>query len=90
MKRALSTGFLVIYWVALPFAALIMIGLGWLMLAPSASQSASLVVPLWVSFAASIILTLLIVWRLWTHERARRSAREHASSSNEASRTNDD
>ena len=90
MKRALSTGFMTIYWIALPFAAPIMIGLGWLVLAPHASQSAGLVVPLWVSFAASIVLTLLIVWRLWTHERARRFAKERVSSWNEVSRTNDD
>ena len=90
MKRSISTGFMTIYWIALPFAVLIVIGLSWLVLAPHASQSEGLVVPLRVSFVASIVLTLLIVWRLWTHERARRFASERASSSNEVSKTNND
>lgn len=90
MKRGISTGFMAIYWIVLPFAALAMIGMGWLVLAPGASQPVSMTVPLWTSFAASVVFTLLLVWRLWTHERARRLANERASLETEASRTEND
>jgi predicted membrane metal-binding protein len=88
MKRALSTGFMAIYWIALPFVALGTVGLAWLMLAPN--QHANMVLPLGASFAVSLALTLLLVWRLWTHERARRLANERASLEAEPSRTEND
>lgn len=88
MKRALSTGFMAVYWIALPFFALATVGLGWLMLAPN--QYANMVLPLGAVFAVSIAVTLLLVWRLWTHERARRPANERASLTTEAPRTDND
>ena len=88
MKRALSTGFMAIYWIALPFVALGTVGLGWLMLAPN--QNADMVLPLGASFAISVALLLLLVWRLWTHERARRLANERASLATEASEIEND
>ncbi|HWQ86391.1 hypothetical protein [Brevundimonas sp.] len=87
MKRALSTGFMAVYWVVLPVVTLGTVGLGWLMLAPD--QHGNAVLPLGASFAVSLALTLLLVWRLWTHGRARRLANERASLKT-ASRTKDD
>ena len=65
-----------IYWIALPFVALGTAGLSWLLLAPNAPQPAGGTMPLWVSWAVSAVLTLLLVWRLWMHGRARRIANE--------------
>jgi len=89
MKRRLSTALMTIYWAVLPFAVLIMAGLGWIVVSPDVKQNANMVTPLWLSFLGSLALTLLIVWRLWTHERARKLANEQASSS-EATRIAND
>ena len=78
MKRPLSTGLMAIYWIALPIVVLAMCGMGWLLVAPNASHTARMGVPLWVSFAISVALVLLIVWRIRTHARARQVAADAA------------
>ena len=78
ISRRVSTGFMAVYWVALPFVALLMLGLGWALLAPGVKQTKTMVLPLWLSFTVSVLLTLTIIWRLWAHERARRLANENA------------
>jgi hypothetical protein len=78
MKRGFSTGFMAIYWIALPFAGLATVGLAWLLLAPNASLAETGAFVLWFPFAASVAMTVLIVWRLRVHGRARRLANAQA------------
>ncbi|MBW8303058.1 MAG: hypothetical protein K0M78_03775 [Brevundimonas sp.] len=89
MKRLVSTGFMAIYWIALPVSALGMAGLGFTVLTPGTEYTAGGRPLFWMSFLLSIALTLLIIWRIWIHDRARRRANERASSI-EASRDDHD
>ncbi|HYC97965.1 hypothetical protein [Brevundimonas sp.] len=89
MKRFVSTGFMAIYWIALPVTALAMVGLGYAVLVPGAVFTPGARPGFWMSFLLSTVLTLLIVWRLWTHDRARRCANEHASSIEDSRSDND-
>ena len=79
MKRGLSTAIMAIYWAALPVCALLMLGSGWLVLTPGVPQYPGAILPLRGTFAGSAAFTLLIVWRLWVHERARRLSAKPAS-----------
>jgi membrane protein implicated in regulation of membrane protease activity len=79
MKRRLSQGLSVLYWVALPFAALTMVFAALVAFASTAAMSGYGIAvarsaPLWAMLVASIGLTCLIIWRLWIHDRARRRA----------------
>jgi hypothetical protein len=78
MKRVVSTGLMTIYWIALPFVTLGTVGIGWILLAPNASEPTKGILPLWVSLAVSVLLAVVLVWRLWVHARARRLANEAA------------
>lgn len=78
MKRSLSVGFTVLYWIALPFSALAVLGLGWGLIAPGAVFERGAKTGVVASFVLSAAIAALIVWRLRTHQRARKLATERA------------
>ncbi|RZJ83010.1 MAG: hypothetical protein EON88_29440 [Brevundimonas sp.] len=89
MKRIASTGFMTIYWIALPLSALGMSGLGWVLVAPGATYDSGSGTGFGAAFLSSILLVVLIIWRLWTHARARRLAAERMAALPEAPSTDE-
>jgi len=71
MKRRVSTTLTAVYWIVLPLSALSALSIAFLEFSPTVSRSG--LMPFWV-FPLSVLITLMIVWRLWTHDRARRAA----------------
>ena len=70
MKRGVSTGLTTLYWIVLPLVALGMIG--WAGVVATQRSAASSTA--WIGLATSLGLALLLIWRLWVHARARKSA----------------
>lgn len=71
MKRGVSTTLTAVYWVLLPFSALSAVSLAFFQFSPAVTRSGAM--PFW-ALPLTVVMTLLIIWRLWTHDRARRAA----------------
>ena len=73
MKRKLSTGLLVVYWIALPVLVLSIIGIFAVPLMQGSVTYPSYL-PGWVVPSVTCLLPIIVIWRLWIHMRARRAA----------------
>jgi len=83
MKRRHSTTLTAVYWIVLPLSALSALSIAFLEFSPTVSRSG--LMPFWV-LPLSVLITLMIIWRLRTHDRARRAA-DAAASSDPATRS---
>lgn len=71
MKRRISTTLTAVYWVVLPLLTLSLLSILFLEFSPTVARKG--VIPDWV-LPLSVLITLMIIWRLWVHDRARRRA----------------
>jgi hypothetical protein len=88
MKRPVSSAVVIFYWVALPFCALSSAGL-LVMLATGSWTVPSFKTNVLIWFAMATTATVMTIWRLRVHERARRLSDERMAPA-AAARTEDD